>query len=92
VQTPVISGSNEASFTAGHSGTFTFSASGSSTPVLSETGKLPKGLHFRAGIGTATISGKPSKKTKGSFSLRITATVKSTNERIGQPVLITVSS
>jgi hypothetical protein len=91
VQTPVIAGSNEATFKAGQTGTLSLTASGTVTPVLSETGKLPKGLHFTTGGGTATITGKPSKKA-GSFSVRITATVKSTNERIGQPVLITISS
>jgi hypothetical protein len=91
VPTPVISSTDQATFTVGQAGTFTIEASGPSTPVLSEKGKLPKGLHFEKGAGVATISGKPSKKT-GNYSLVITATATSSNERIGQPFLISVNS
>jgi hypothetical protein len=90
-QAPVISGGDQATFTTGQPGTFTVTASGAPTPVLSEKGKLPKGLHFEQGAGTATITGTPSKKT-GKYSLLITATSTSINERIGQAVLVTVNS
>jgi hypothetical protein len=87
--TPVISSADQATFTVGQSGSFRVTASGA--PVISEKGKLPKGLHFGSGPGTATISGKPSKKT-GSYALTITATSKSTNERISQVLRLTVQS
>jgi hypothetical protein len=67
------------------------SASGPSAPVLSEKGKLPKGLHFVKGVSSATIAGKPSKKT-GTYPVLITATSSSSNERVDQPLLITVTS
>lgn len=90
-QTPVISGTDAVTFTVGQESSVTVTAGGPTTPVLSEKGRLPKGLHFKKGRGTATITGKPAKEA-GNFSLTITATSKSTNERIGQPFLVTVNS
>jgi hypothetical protein len=89
-QTPVISSTDDAAFTVGQSSSFTVTAAGPSTPALTEKGKLPKGLRFASGPGTATITGAPSKKT-GNYSLIITATATSTNERIGQRFLVTVN-
>jgi hypothetical protein len=91
VPAPVISSADQATFAVGRSSSFTITASGPQAPVLSEKGKLPKGLHFEEGQGTATITGKPSKKT-GIYLLTITATSTSTNERISQPFGLTVAS
>jgi hypothetical protein len=91
VPAPVISSADQATFAAGQSNSFTITASGPQAPVLSEKGKLPKGLHFEEGQGTATITGKPSKKT-GIYLLTITAKSTSANERISQPFGLTVAS
>jgi hypothetical protein len=90
-QSPTVSGASQATFTVGQKSSATLTATGPSTPVLSEKGKLPKGLHFTRGHGSATITGTPSKKT-GRYPLMITATSASSNERVGQPFLITVNS
>ena len=65
-----------ATFTAGVAGTtFTITATGTTTPTLSESGALPAGLIFTAGTnGTATLSGTPAATDKGTYSLNITAT------------------
>jgi hypothetical protein len=91
VPSPVISGADQATFTVGQPSSVSLTATGPSTPVFSEKGKLPKGLHFKTAGGAATITGKPSKKA-GKYSLVITATSGSSNERVGQPFLVTVDS
>lgn len=57
-------------------GSFTIRSTGFPTPTLTEKGKLPKGLKFRAGKnGTATISGTPAASDKGhTTKVKITAT------------------
>jgi hypothetical protein len=53
-------------FTHGKRGTFTIRTTGYPAAQLSEQGKLPAGLTFRAGSGgPATISGTPAASTKG---------------------------
>jgi hypothetical protein len=88
---PAISSPDQATFTVGTPGSFSVSASGAPALTFSETGKLPKGVHFTKGPGTATIGGTPSRKT-GKYSLTITATSASTNQRVSQPFLLTVTS
>ncbi len=57
-----------ASFDEGVAGTFTATASGSPTPVITESGTLPTGVTFSDG----TISGTPT--VTGSFPITLTAT------------------
>jgi len=54
---------------------FTITTSGSPTPVIKKTGKLPRGLAFvKNHNGTATITGTPkAKKSIGVYHLTITA-------------------
>ena len=57
---PTITSANNATFTQGHAGTFTVTATGSPAPTFSETGTLPSGITLSsAGLlsGTTTQSG-----------------------------------
>jgi hypothetical protein len=56
---PAISSADETSFVAGQNASFAVTATGSPAPSITEKGKLPKGLHFTPGTGTAVISGTP---------------------------------
>jgi Putative Ig domain len=89
---PTIVSPDHATFTARQSGSFTISATGGPVPSISETGKLPKGLHFNAGSGTATISGSPTSKKAHTYSLTITATNAGANEKTDQTFALTVTS
>jgi hypothetical protein len=91
VPSPLISGADQATFTAGQPTSVSLTATGPSTPVFSEKGKLPKGLRFKTAGGSATITGKPSNKA-GRYPLVITATSAGSNERVAQPFLVTVDS
>ena len=72
VQAPAITSANSVTFTAGASGTFTVTTTGSPTPALSKTGSLPASVNFSDnGNGTATISGIPA--AVGSTPITITA-------------------
>lgn len=69
-----ITSANAVTATDGTPFSFTVTTIGTPTPVLSETGALPKGLSFANNRnGTATISGTPSSKTHGIKHLTITA-------------------
>ena len=56
---PTITSLSTATVTAGTPFSFTITSTGVPTPsiVVLRGGKLPKGLGFHAGVGTATISG-----------------------------------
>ena len=69
---PAITSNDDADFTLGSSGTFSVTATGTPLPAIKRTGKLPKGLHFTAGSGTATISGTPT-GAPGNFPVTIEA-------------------
>jgi hypothetical protein len=56
---PSVTNSDEATFTVDAFGSFTLTATGNPVPAITKRGKLPKGLHFTSGRGTATISGTP---------------------------------
>jgi hypothetical protein len=68
----VITSANAVTFTVGTAGTFTVTATGSPTPVLSETGALPSGVTFNAGTGV--LSGTPAAGTGGTYPITFTAT------------------
>jgi hypothetical protein len=56
---PAVSSADEAPFTIGTSGTFTVTATGTPAPLVTKEGRLPKGLKFKSGVSTATITGTP---------------------------------
>jgi hypothetical protein len=69
---PAVSSPDQATFTVDQPGTFTVTATGTPTPFITEKGKLPKGLHFTSGTGSATISGTPT-GAAGSYPLTVEA-------------------
>jgi hypothetical protein len=87
---PTIVSPNQATFTARQTGSFTINATGSPVPSISEKGKLPKGLDFTAGSGTATISGAPTAKKAHTYSITIIATDAGANEKTDQTFDLTV--
>ena len=74
-QAPIISSVNSDTFTIGQAGSFTVATAGFPAATLSESGKLPSGVTFKAGRnGTATLSGTPSATdTVGTYTFTITA-------------------
>ena len=56
---PAITSANSATFTKGTAGSFTVTTTGFPTPTVNETGTLPTGVTFAAGVlsGTPTVSG-----------------------------------
>jgi hypothetical protein len=71
-----ITSAAKVTFKPGKKSTFTVKSTGSPTPALSvSSGKLPKGLTFKAGRrGTATIAGTAAKSDKkGSYKITIKA-------------------
>ena len=72
-QIPAITSATTATFTAGKTGTFKVTTTGSPAAALSSTGTLPAGVSFvDNGNGTATLSGTAS--AGGVYPLTITAT------------------
>ena len=72
---PVIAAIPTTTATIGTAMDLTITATGYDTPVLTESGTLPKGLTFTStGNGQATISGTPARNTNGSRAITITAT------------------
>ncbi len=72
---PAITSASSFSVASGRYNSFTVTATGSPTPVLSEYGALPPGMTFQANnVGTATISGTPPAGTSGTYQVTLTAT------------------
>ncbi|MDA8297254.1 MAG: hypothetical protein M0004_11835 [Actinomycetota bacterium] len=87
---PVFTSPTSATATVGVPFSFTVSASGVPTPVLSESGALPAGLGFvDNGNGTATISGTPSAPTTTSVVLSATNSVASATQQLAIVVMST---
>jgi predicted lipoprotein with Yx(FWY)xxD motif len=76
--TQCINSSPNASATVGSLFSLTVTTIGTPTPTIKEKGKLPKGVKFHKGTGTATISGTPTstkhRSAAGTYPLTITAT------------------
>jgi hypothetical protein len=71
---PAIISASGTTFTQGVSGTFTVTATGSPTLVLTESGALPIGVSFTDnGNGTATLAGKPASGSNASYPITIGA-------------------
>ena len=71
---PAITSAPSLKATVGTATSFTVTATGSPSPILSISGALPSGLSFTSnGNGTATISGTPAQGTAGTYTLTLTA-------------------
>jgi hypothetical protein len=70
---PSFGSSNSTTFPVGVSTVFHVTARGSPQPTLNERGKLPTGVQFQGGRGTATISGTPARGTSGSYQITLMA-------------------
>jgi len=70
---PTISSAPRASFVDNQPGSFTLTATGSPVPSIFEKDKLPPGLRFTGGTGSATISGTPAPATSGRYLITIEA-------------------
>jgi hypothetical protein len=71
---PVVITEPGATFTAGSQNRVVVASLGDPTSSLSESGNLPKGVTFAStSNGTATIAGRPSPGTHGSFDVALTA-------------------
>jgi predicted lipoprotein with Yx(FWY)xxD motif len=92
-----ISSSPSAAATVGTAFTFPVTAIGSPTPTIKGKGKLPKGVKFHMGTGTAAISGTPTstkhKSAVGTYHLTITAIFGKgkTKQLVTQSFTLTVS-
>jgi hypothetical protein len=69
---PAITSASRATFTVGQPATFTLTAAGDPAPSITEKDKLPQGLHFVGGQGSATITGTPT-ASPGRFLVTIEA-------------------
>jgi hypothetical protein len=71
---PAITSANAVTLTVGGSGSFTVTATGAPTPSLVQTGILPTGVTFKDnGNGTASLSGTPAARARGTYILTFTA-------------------
>ena len=70
-QPPAITSANNATFTVGHAGSFTVTASGYPAPTLSETGALPGGVGFTNASGI--LAGSPTLGSGGTYPITFTA-------------------
>ena len=70
-QAPAITSANAVNFTLGTPGTFSVTATGFPTPLLSQAGTLPAGVTFNAVTGT--LSGVPAPGTTGSYAINFGA-------------------
>jgi YVTN family beta-propeller protein len=70
---PRITTSPSTTFTVGAAGSFNVTATGTPTPTLSESGKLPAGVAFGISGGTGLLSGTPTAGTGGTYTFTITA-------------------
>lgn len=72
--TPAITSGNSATFTAGRNASFTVTATGLPTPILTESGTLPSGITFAYHRdGTATLAGTAAIGTQGTYHFTIAA-------------------
>ncbi len=69
-QAPAIISASSTAFTVGTPGSFTLTATGSPSPIFSESGALPSGVTFTS---NGTLSGTPAAGTGGSYPITITA-------------------
>ena len=70
-QAPAITSPDNTFFFVGTTGTFTVTATGSPTPMLTESGALPSDVSFD--VATGILSGTPASGTGGTYALSFTA-------------------
>jgi hypothetical protein len=70
-EAPAITSADRATLTVGTAGSFAVTATGGSTPDLSESGRLPAGITFDKTTGV--LSGTPEVGTTGTYSLTFKA-------------------
>ena len=68
-QAPAITSANNSTFTIGTAGTFTVTATGYPAPTITESGTLPQGVTFSAGV----LSGTPAIGTAKTYNITFTA-------------------
>jgi sugar lactone lactonase YvrE len=68
-QAPAITSTNATTFTVGTTGSYTVTATGFPAPTVTESGALPSGVTFAAGV----LSGKPAAGTGGIYMITFTA-------------------
>jgi sugar lactone lactonase YvrE len=68
-QAPAVTSTNAATFTVGTTGSFAVTATGFPAPTVTESGALPSGVTFAAGV----LSGKPAAATGGIYMITFTA-------------------
>jgi hypothetical protein len=72
--TPAFTSAQTARATVGRPTTITIHASGTPSPTITEVGgTLPKGMSFRRGTGSATISGTPAAGTAKTYVVHLRA-------------------
>ena len=71
---PAITSANQATFTAGGTGSFSITTTGTPAPAITEDGSLPGGITLTDNHdGTATLAGVPGIDGAGSYPVTITA-------------------
>jgi len=65
--------------------------SGSPSPKITETGKLPKGVKFHKGTGRASISGKATKTGTYHITIKATFGKGKTQDEVTQAFTLTVT-
>ncbi len=71
---PSITSASTVRARVGNKLSFVIRSSGTPTAVLTESGKLPKGMEFTVeSSGRATLAGTPGRGTQGSYRIKITA-------------------
>ena len=86
-----ITSARAATFTVGKNQVFKVVTSASPKPLLSETGKLPRGVTFvDNGNGSATIAGTPAARSGGIYQLVFAASNSVPNARATQKFTLTV--
>jgi hypothetical protein len=70
-EAPAITSANITTFTVGTASSFTVTATGFPTPILSENGALPSGVTFNAATGV--LSGTPGAGTGKTYPIALTA-------------------
>jgi YVTN family beta-propeller protein len=67
---PAITSNGQATLTAGHPATLSFTATGTPPPAFTSTGRLPAGLTLTT---SGVITGTPGRRTGGTYPLTVTA-------------------
>ena len=87
-----VLGPKTTTFTAGHAGHVTFTATGFPVPSVQTSGRPPKGMLLTAAAdGVVRISGTPAKGSEGRYVIRVTASARG-HGTVSQQFTITVKA